>query len=78
MSNPSIPQKSPFVLDSQQGSHWWCSCGQSKKQPFCDGAHKGSAFSPIKVDLPSAKKVAWCGCKHSKNGAYCDGSHSKL
>ena len=78
MSEPVIAQKFPYVQDMQPGSFYWCACGKSKNQPFCDGAHKGSGFAPLKVDLAATKKVAWCGCKHSKNGAFCDGSHSKL
>ena len=78
MPDPIIAQKSPLVQKLQPGSFWWCSCGRSKTQPFCDGAHKGTGFSPLKVDFTEAKTVAWCGCKHSKNGAFCDGSHAKL
>ena len=78
MSEPVIAQKFPYVQDMQPGSFYWCTCGKSKGQPFCDGSHKGSGFAPLKVDLAAAKKVAWCGCKHSKNGAFCDGSHTKL
>jgi CDGSH-type Zn-finger protein len=78
MSEPTIAQKSPFVLAMQPGSFFWCACGKSKSQPFCDGSHKGSGFAPKKVDITEAKTVAWCGCKHSKNGAFCDGSHSRL
>lgn len=78
MSEPTIAQKSPYVQDMQPGSFYFCTCGKSKGQPFCDGAHKGSGFAPLKVNLTVANKVAWCGCKHSKNGAFCDGSHSKL
>ncbi len=78
MSEPTIAQKSPYVQDMQPGSFYFCTCGKSKCQPFCDGAHKGSGFAPLKTDLTTAKKVAWCGCKHSQNGAFCDGSHAKL
>ena len=60
------------------GSFYFCTCGNSKGQPFCDGAHTGSTFAPKKVDLAEAKTVAWCGCKHSKNGPFCDGSHAGL
>jgi CDGSH-type Zn-finger protein len=60
------------------GAYFWCACGNSKNQPFCDGSHEGTGFAPVKVDLAQPKKVAWCGCKHTKNGAFCDGSHSRL
>jgi len=78
MSSPKIAQLSPFVLKAGPGSYWWCACGASKKQPFCDGSHKGTGFAPMKVDVLEENTVAWCGCKHSKNGAFCDGSHSKV
>lgn len=78
MPDPIVAQKSPLVQNLPPGSYWWCACGHSKTQPFCDGAHKGTGFVPSKVELTEAKTVAWCGCKHSKNGAFCDGSHSKL
>ena len=78
MSEPVTPQKSPFVQSVQPGSYFWCACGLSKSQPFCDGSHKGTGLSPKKVEIAEAKTVAWCGCKHSGNGAFCDGSHAKL
>lgn len=78
MAEPVIAQRAPFVLSEVPGTRYFCTCGHSKGQPFCDGSHKGTGFSPLKVDLTEAKKVAWCGCKHSKNLPYCDGSHSRL
>ncbi len=78
MEEPKIAQKAPYVLDLDPGTYYWCSCGKSSKQPFCDGSHKGTKFVPEKVEITEAKKVALCGCKHSKNGAYCDGTHAKL
>ncbi|OIP02405.1 MAG: glutamate synthase [Bacteroidetes bacterium CG2_30_33_31] len=78
MNKPKIAQKFPYVLNTKPGSYHWCSCGESKNQPFCDGSHKGSTFSPVKVDIVEESKVAFCGCKHSSKGAFCDGSHAKL
>ncbi len=78
MEDPKIAQKAPYVLELEQGTYYWCSCGKSSKQPFCDGSHKGSEFTPEKVEIEEKKKVALCGCKHSKNGAFCDGAHAKL
>jgi len=76
--NPHIAQRSPYVLSMTPGTYYFCTCGKSQGQPFCDGQHKGSAFSPKKVDITEAKVVAWCGCKHSLSGCFCDGSHAKL
>jgi CDGSH-type Zn-finger protein len=78
METPVIAKKGPYVLDVEAGTYYFCTCGKSAKQPFCDGSHKGSSFVPKKVEITEAKKVAFCGCKHSGNGAFCDGSHAKL
>ena len=78
MSEPHIAQKSPYVLELAPGSYWWCACGRSKTQPFCDGSHKGSAFSPVKLEIAAATKVDLCGCKHSGHKPYCDGTHRGL
>lgn len=78
MGNPEIAKKGPYVMDMEAGTKYWCSCGKSSNQPFCDGSHKGTEFVPSKVEIAKASKVAWCGCKQSKNGAFCDGSHAKL
>jgi len=78
MSEPFIAQKSPFVQKAEPGTCWWCACGRSKSQPFCDGSHKGTGFAPLKTEIAEAKTVAWCGCKHSQNKPFCDGSHAKL
>jgi len=78
MNEPTIAQKSPFVLPMKAGTYYFCMCGKSKSQPFCDGSHKGSAFAPKKTDITEAKTLAWCGCKHSKNLPFCDGTHARL
>jgi CDGSH-type Zn-finger protein len=78
MEEPKVAQKKPFVLDMEPGTYFWCSCGQSSKQPFCDGSHKGTSFRPIKTEIPEPKKVAWCGCKKSAGAPFCDGAHAKL
>ena len=74
-----IAQKSPYPVAVEAGkSYYWCACGQSKNQPFCDGSHKGSSFTPVKWDATESKTVYFCGCKHSGKGALCDGTHNKL
>jgi len=78
MSEPIVFQKSPFVLPAAPGVYFWCACGRSQGQPFCDGSHKGTGLVPKKVELTEAKTVAWCGCKQTKNAPFCDGSHARL
>ena len=76
---PQVAQKSPYAVEDTAGeSYYWCSCGQSKKQPFCDGSHKATAFTPVQFTAEKTETVYLCGCKHSGNGAFCDGSHTKL
>lgn len=79
MSEPKIVEKKPVVMDLEPGTYWWCACGLSDKQPFCNGAHKGSGLGPKKVEITEARKVALCNCKHAKEGQpFCDGSHKDL
>jgi CDGSH-type Zn-finger protein len=79
MIDPEIASKSPFAIAVEAGKdYYWCSCGKSKSQPFCDGSHKGSPFSPLKYTASENVTIYFCGCKHSKNGALCDGSHKSL
>jgi CDGSH-type Zn-finger protein len=76
----STKQNAPFVMDMKAGDYSWCSCGESAKQPFCDGAHArlNTGKTPIRTKIEADKKVAWCGCKESANKPFCDGTHSKL
>ena len=76
---PKIAQTAPFPVEVEEGkTYFWCACGQSQKQPFCDGSHKGSDFSPVKYTAEKTGKVFFCGCKHSSRQPLCDGSHNKL
>lgn len=76
---PKIAQTAPYPVEVEEGkSYFWCACGKSAKQPFCDGSHKGSEFSPVKYTAPASKKVFFCGCKHTGKAPLCDGSHKAL
>ena len=59
-------------------SYWWCACGLSRSQPFCDGSHKGSGLAPVKWDAAESKTVYFCGCKRSGQAPLCDGAHKAL
>lgn len=79
MTNPEIAQKSPYPVEVEAGKdYFWCACGRSKNQPFCDGSHKGTGISFVKYSATESKTVYFCGCKHTKNKPLCDGSHSGL
>lgn len=78
-SQAVVAQKSPYAVDVEAGkSYWFCSCGKSTAQPFCDGSHKGGDFTPKEFKAEKSETVYFCGCKNSGNGMTCDGSHQKL
>jgi CDGSH-type Zn-finger protein len=79
MSSPAVPQKAPYAVPVEAGkAYWWCACGKSAKQPFCDGSHKGGEFTPVAYTAPATATVYFCGCKHSSKAPLCDGSHKAL
>lgn len=78
MSEPKIAAKSPAVIELDAGTYHWCVCGRSQNQPFCDGSHKGTEFTPHEFVLEEKKKVALCQCKYTKKAPFCDGTHKNL
>lgn len=74
-----IAQKAPYPTEVEAGkTYYWCACGRSKNQPFCDGSHKGTGIEPMAFTAEKSGTVYLCGCKHSANKPYCDGTHQKL
>ena len=79
MTDPVVASRTPYGADVTAGrSYWWCACGRSAKQPFCDGSHKGGPFTPVEYRAGADGKVWFCGCKRSGARPLCDGTHKTL
>ena len=79
MSEPTLAQKGPFAAEVEAGRrYWWCACGRSKTQPFCDGSHTVTEFVPVMYEATETKTEYFCGCKRSAGKPLCDGTHSTL
>ena len=78
MKEPSLAANTPTVMELEPGTYYWCSCGLSAKQPFCDGSHKGTDFSPGEFVVEKKKRFALCRCKRTETPPLCDGSHTKF
>ena len=76
---PAIGGNAPVTIEVEAGkTYWWCACGLSKRQPFCDGSHKVTSFTPIAFKPETSEKVWFCACKRSAKKPMCDGSHKRL
>ena len=78
MADPIVAYQKPAVLKLDEGTYWWCRCGRSQTQPWCDGSHAGTGIEPMEVSIDKARNYALCQCKATANQPFCDGAHSAL
>lgn len=79
MADPVVAQKSPYGTEVKAGQeYWWCACGRSAKQPFCDGSHKGTGLAPMQYKADADATVWFCGCKATAKKPMCDGTHKRV
>ena len=77
--SPNVAQKGPYAVELKAGeTYFWCQCGNSKHQPFCDGSHKGGPFRPVQFVAEKSETAYLCGCKHSGHKPFCDGTHKTV
>ncbi len=78
-AKPIVAQKAPYGIEVEAGkTYYWCACGRSKSQPFCDGSHAGTGITPVAYKAEAAQKLWFCGCKATKSKPFCDGSHKSV
>lgn len=76
---PTVAQEAPMAVDLLEGETvWWCACGRSADQPWCDGSHYGTGIEPLEWTAKASKTYYLCCCKQTKRGPLCDGSHNAL
>jgi CDGSH-type Zn-finger protein len=79
MAEPRVARKSPYGVTVEAGEkYFWCACGRSANQPFCDGSHAGTGFSPVSFVAQATEEVWLCGCKTTNDKPFCDGSHNSI
>ena len=76
---PVIAGKEPIAVEVEEGKmYWWCTCGRSASQPFCDGSHKETEFVPQGWEAPKTGTFYFCACKQTGKAPLCDGTHNSL
>lgn len=76
--DPVVAQKAPHSVNEEPGARWWCACGRSAGQPYCDGSHRGTGITPVRVEINKAGAVAHGGCKATGPQAWGDGDQPRV
>jgi CDGSH-type Zn-finger protein len=74
-ARPFTAVDAPITCAVEAGEFWWCACGKSERQPYCDGSHRGGPTGPVIVRFDAPREVAWCGCKRTATAPFCDFAH---
>lgn len=76
---PVVAQRGPYEVELEAGkTYYWCACGRSASQPFCDGSHAGTGLTPLKFQAGETGIAYLCGCKQTSDKPYCDGTHDTV
>lgn len=79
MTTPKIARKEPYPVEVTAGkTYFWCACGLSANQPFCDGSHRATDLNPVKYEATVDRTLFFCGCKATGKQPLCDGTHNSL
>ena len=79
MDKAIVANNQPVMATLEKGKeYYFCTCGKSASQPFCDGSHQGTSFSPQAFTAEKDGEVGLCACKQTKNTPFCDGSHQQV
>jgi CDGSH iron-sulfur domain-containing protein 3 len=79
MDKPHIAQREPYPVEVTGGrKYFWCACGRSARQPFCDGSHEGTGLTPMAYAAEKDRTLYFCGCKRTARAPFCDGTHNDL
>ncbi|HIE65393.1 MAG: glutamate synthase-related protein [Nitrospira sp.] len=78
MSKARVVDRKPMKVELDPGEYYWCACGKSNNQPFCDGSHTGTGITPVPFKVEEKSETWMCLCKQTGDAPFCDGTHKSL